>query len=51
MPDGYFTVKKLERTEFLFRSTIMHNQLFNPNLHPETIILSFSPVWSENVAK
>jgi len=40
-----FTVNKLERSEFLFRSTIMHNQLFNPNLHPETIVLSFSPEW------
>ena len=48
--ESTFTVNKLERSEFLFRSTIIHNQLFNPNLHPETIILSFSPVWEENEA-
>ena len=48
--ESTFTVNKLERSEFLFRSTIMHNQLFNPNLHPETIILSFSPGWEENGA-
>ena len=46
--ESIFTVNKLERSEFLFRSTIMHNQLFNPNLHPETVILSFSPGWEEN---
>ena len=48
--ESTFTVNKLERSEFLFRSTIIHNQLFNPNLHPETIILSFSPVWEESEA-
>ena len=48
--ESTFTVNKLERSEFLFRSTIMLNQLFNPNLHPETIILSFSPGWEENGA-
>ncbi|MDG2356270.1 MAG: hypothetical protein P8L82_09670 [Paracoccaceae bacterium] len=46
--ESTFAVNKLERSEFLFRSTVMHNQLFNPNLHPETIILSFSPGWEEN---
>ena len=48
--ESTFSVIKLERSEFLFRSTIIHNQLFNPNLHPETIILSFSPGWEENGA-
>ena len=46
--ESNFTVNNLERSEFLFRSTIMHNQLFNPNLHPETIVLSFSPQWEKN---
>jgi len=46
--ESTFTVNKLESSEFLFRSTIVHNQLFNPNLDPHTIVLSFSPKWEEN---
>ena len=46
--DHKHTVTKLEKSEFLYRSTIMHNQLFNPNMHPDIIILSFSPHWEEN---
>jgi len=45
--DHIFTVNRLEKSEFLFRSTITHNQLFNPNLHPDTNVLSFSPEWGD----
>lgn len=32
----------------LYQSTIAHNQLFNPALHPDTIVLGFEPDWSES---
>jgi hypothetical protein len=37
----------LEKSEFLYHSTISHNQLFNVNIHPETIVLSFNPQWND----
>ena len=45
--DLKFNVIKLEKSEFLYHSTISHNQLFNVNIHPETIVLSFSPKWND----
>lgn len=30
----------------LYQSTIAHNRLFNPNLHPDTIVLGFEPDWT-----
>ena len=43
-------VIKLSRQHPLYQSTWWHNTLFNPELHPETIILGFEPDWdaSEN---
>ena len=38
-------VKKLESSNPFYQSTWWHNILFNPSLHPETVILSFSPNW------
>lgn len=29
----------------LFAATIAHNRLFNPTLHPDTIVLGFEPNW------
>ena len=29
----------------LYQSTIAHNALFNPSLHPETVVLGFEPDW------
>ena len=29
----------------LYRATMAHNQLFNPALHPETVVLGFEPDW------
>ncbi len=29
----------------LYQSTMAHNQLFNPSLHPETVVLGFEPDW------
>ena len=45
--DIVFNVFKLEKSEFLYHSTISHNQLFNVNIHPETIVLSFNPKWND----
>ena len=41
-------VSQLKREDYLYQATWCHNQLFNPNLHPETIIMAFSPDWSES---
>jgi hypothetical protein len=38
-------VKCLEKTDPLYQSTFAHNQLFNSNIHPDTIILSFAANW------
>ena len=45
--DVKFNVIQLEKSEFLYHSTISHNQLFNINIHPETIVLSFCPKWND----
>ena len=45
--DIVFNVFKLDKSEFLYHSTISHNQLFNVNIHPETIVLSFNPQWKD----
>lgn len=43
-------VVKLSKQHPLYQSTWWHNLLFNPELHPDTIILGFEPDWdaSEN---
>ncbi len=41
-------VLKLSETHPLYQSTWWHNLLFNPDLHPDTIILGFEPDWNES---
>lgn len=38
-------VSRLDKEDYLYQATWWHNLLFNPNLHPETIIMAFSPDW------
>lgn len=38
-------ILKLSKSHPLYQSTWWHNLLFNPELHPETIILGFEPDW------
>ncbi len=38
-------VLKLSKNHPLYQSTWWHNLLFNPELHPDTIILGFEPDW------
>ena len=45
--DINFNLLKLDNSEFLYHSTISHNQLFNINIHPKTIVLSFTPQWKD----
>jgi len=40
-----------EATQFvrgdpIYEATWWHNALFNPNMHPETIVLGFKPDWA-----
>lgn len=37
---------RLNTEDYLYQATWAHNQLFNPNLHPETIIIAFKPDWT-----
>lgn len=41
-------VVKLSNQHPLYQSTWWHNQLFNPELHPGTIILGFEPDWERS---
>lgn len=34
----------------LYQSTIAHNRLFNPDLHPETVVLGFEPDWQSSTS-
>ncbi len=43
-------VWRLSRKNPLFEATWWHNQLFNPNLHPDTEVLGFEPDWSASTA-
>jgi hypothetical protein len=43
-------VSQLTEKDYLYQSTIAHNQLFNPNLHPSTKILCFEPNWIKSVS-
>ena len=40
-------VWRLTQRNPLYQSTIAHNRLFNPNLHPDTIVLGFEPDWTQ----
>lgn len=37
--------KQLQNYDELFQATWWHNLLFNPDLHPKTIVLAFIPDW------
>jgi len=41
-------VLELSRNNPLYQSTWWHNLLFNPELHPDSIILGFAPNWDES---
>ncbi len=41
-------VWKLAETNYFYQATVAHNQLFNPSMHPDTIILCFEPDWSKS---
>ena len=44
-------VSTLTRNDPLFQATWWHNVLFNPDLHPNTVILEFEPDWSNSSAE
>ena len=41
-------VWRLAEKNYFFQSTVGHNQLFNPSMHPDTIILCFEPQWNKS---
>ncbi|MEM6308771.1 MAG: hypothetical protein AAF754_01885 [Pseudomonadota bacterium] len=43
-------VWRLAERNPLYQSTLAHNQLFNPGLHPDTIVLGFEPDWSSSTS-
>ena len=44
-------VTRLSKNHPLYQSTWWHNLLFNPELHPDTIILGFEPDWNKSSHK
>ena len=44
--DLFCTVEELSSGSPNFQATLWHNLLFNPNLHPKSMILAFAPDWS-----
>ncbi|MBX2882251.1 MAG: hypothetical protein KTR32_20050, partial [Granulosicoccus sp.] len=44
------TATRLAENDPLFQATYWHNLLFNPTLHPETIVLQFKPDWDRSSA-
>ena len=44
-------VNVLNKNDPFYQATWWHNKLFNPNLHPETIILAFKADWSISLEK
>lgn len=42
------TVAKLAAEDPLFQATWWHNRLFNPELHPATVVLAFKPDWEHS---
>jgi hypothetical protein len=41
-------VRRLEPAHPLYQATWWHNRLFNPDLHPDTVILAFRPDWESS---
>jgi len=46
--DLHCTVTRLLGSHPNYQATWWHNLLFNPNLDPETVMLGFTPDWSES---
>lgn len=44
-------VEALESGHPLYQATWWHNLLFNPDLHPETIVLAFKPDWDKSTSE
>jgi hypothetical protein len=41
----------LTKKNTLYQATFWHNLLFNPALHPDTIILGFEPDWTKSTSE
>ena len=41
----------LTKKNTLYQATFWHNLLFNPNLHPDTIVLGFEPDWTNSTSE
>lgn len=41
----------LDKTDPLYQATWWHNMLFNPNMHPNTVIFGFEPDWDHSTAE
>jgi len=48
--DLHCRVGELDRTSELFQATWWHNNLFNPHLPAETMILGFRPDWTKSAS-
>ncbi len=44
-------VRTLDKTDPLYQATWWHNMLFNPNMHPNTVIFGFEPDWAHSTAE
>ncbi len=44
-------VRTLDKTNPLYQATWWHNMLFNPNMHPDTVIFGFEPDWAHSTAE
>jgi hypothetical protein len=43
-------VRRLDAAHPLHQATWWHNLLFNPELHPDTVVLAFTPDWARSSA-
>ena len=43
-------VSQLSKGDYLYQATWCHNQLFNPSLPPDTVVLAFQPDFDKSVA-
>lgn len=41
----------LTKKNTLYQATFWHNLLFNPGLHPDTIVLGFEPDWTKSTSE
>jgi hypothetical protein len=45
------TLLRLRHSDPLRDATWVHNSIFNPNLHPDTVVLAFEPDWDASEAR